>query len=72
MSDHFTSQLLRQEARRVRGCERRGATRNYRSAGRKVRKFRLMNADGHMLLSIPLGRVHNKKDFLKIFQIDSK
>ena len=36
---HFTSQLLRQEVRRVRECERRGATRNYRSAGRKVRQI---------------------------------
>ena len=38
----------------------------------KFVKFKLMNADGHMLLSIPLGRVYNKKDLLKIFQIDSK
>ena len=40
--------------------------------GEKFLKLKLKNFDGHMIISLPLGIVYDKKSFLKVFKIDLK
>ena len=38
--------------------------------GERISYLKLKNSEGSMMLSVPYGRIYNKKDFLKIFGIE--